>query len=180
MFQGLTERSGYCEQMAVFSCIRAPFTDNVIVRDRDGFEIKGKRIAAFHIASCCSHIMIFLFATLGWGGAPTNSSQCACGTRGACKGDNSLACNCDSLGDQLTTDDGRLIDKNVLPVSSVCMGYLSSVEAHRLVKYELGNLVCSEQHFGTNLSSNWAAEGTSCFLSEGVIFRYLENLPRNK
>ena len=145
----MTEISGHCEQSATFSCLRTAFSDNVIVRDRDGFQMNS--MSAYY----SQHIRKSLFInsciySLDWGGAPTNSSKCACGTRGACTGSQftDYDCACDVPGSTATSDSGRLIDKNVLPVSQICMGLANDTSQARSVGYSLGHLICRDRHFG--------------------------------
>lgn len=92
-------------------------------------------------------LYIFVYV-LAWGGAPTHSARCACGTRGVCEGGDHLACNCDAKKGDFSHDFGRLVDKSVLPVSEICMGIANDTTRRRVVEYSLGSLVCTEKHFG--------------------------------
>ncbi|XP_013419376.1 contactin-associated protein-like 5 [Lingula anatina] len=53
-----------------------------------------------------------------WGGAPTNSSQCACGVQGRCD-KSGRDCNCNINDYEWRSDEGYLDDKRYLPVKQV-------------------------------------------------------------
>lgn len=105
-------------------------------------------VHCLHYETCLSCWCFDWFCS-DWGGAPTNSGLCACGTRGVCANDTSLACHCDARSDVELIDEGYLIDKTVLPVSRVCIGAENAtVNATRQAAYYVRKLECSNRQLG--------------------------------
>lgn len=72
-----------------------------------------------------------------WGGAPFNSSMCACGVRRRCVNPQ-RPCNCDA--NKKSSDEGFIMDKQYLPVSDVRLGDTGGKKEKGFL--ELGPLRC--------------------------------------
>lgn len=76
---------------------------------------------------------------VNWGGAPTNSSLCACGVDDSCVSPG-LPCNCDGDSRIKLIDEGVLMDKSVLPITEVRLGDTGGRREHG--RLWLGYLRC--------------------------------------
>ena len=67
-----------------------------------------------------------------------------CGEANSCVGGPSARCNCDMNDEEARWDESYLVDKKVLPLMEVCMGYDERQPGkHRMSAFEIGDLICS-------------------------------------
>lgn len=76
-----------------------------------------------------------------WGGAPSNTSKCACGISNSCY-NTTKSCNCDAFSDNVLVDQGALSDKRYLPIKELHLGF-SRITNSTFAAYNIGNLICS-------------------------------------
>ena len=78
--------------------------------------------------------------------------KCACGMTQRCDGGVADACHSDVNDFTWKTDEGVFIDKSVLPVSRMCIGYDTSGRRHRPrdVYYKIRDLTCAPNQFGAS------------------------------
>ncbi len=74
-----------------------------------------------------------------WGGGPSNNTGCACGVTSTCAntGDN---CNCDANDDVWRSDEGNIVERDVLPITSINAGDTGSTNEEFI--YTVGPLMC--------------------------------------
>ncbi|KAI0236637.1 hypothetical protein LSAT2_012814 [Lamellibrachia satsuma] len=127
--RALTEVSGFCSQPAVYKGRHAPFTTHSYWVNREGETMKG-------------------FAGNAGG------EKCACGMTQRCDGGVADACHSDVNDFTWKTDEGVFIDKSVLPVSRMCIGYDTSGRRHRPrdVYYKIRDLTCAPNQFDIDIS----------------------------
>ena len=65
-----------------------------------------------------------------------------CGEINRCAGGLDAACNCDSEDDRTRYDEGWLINKTVLPVIQVCMGYSTKGGNKRSAGFDIFDFKC--------------------------------------
>ncbi|XP_070546619.1 uncharacterized protein [Ptychodera flava] len=130
--KGLTEVSDFCKQYAKMECRNAPFVND------------GGDPYAFWYDSDNN-------LGSGWAGS-ADGPFCACGETGSCSGGAHAACNCDMNDDELRKDHGEFVNKDVLPISEICIGVSEkdvpgTDHERKLQKYTLDNLVCGPGQF---------------------------------
>eukprot|EP00057_Strongylocentrotus_purpuratus_P009894 XP_011664368.1 PREDICTED: uncharacterized protein LOC105438351 [Strongylocentrotus purpuratus] len=107
--------SGECSQYIKFGCVEVALTDYTAWYDRYGTRMTY------------------------WGGAPHNSSSCACGSTGTCDGNGQ--CTCDLKINYLRyQDDGNITHKASVPVSEIRVG--DTGEDSSTADVTLGPLYC--------------------------------------
>lgn len=74
--------------------------------------------------------------------------MCACGETMTCDGGATAACNCDSMDGAAHYDHGLFVNKEVLPVSAVCTGYVIVPGQNSYARVNMGELVCASKQFG--------------------------------
>ena len=82
--------------------------------------------------------------------------KCACGMTQRCIGGEDDACHTDKNDHSWKMDEGVFVDKSVLPVSRMCVGYDTSGSKYRArnVYYLIRDLTCTTAQFGSYMSYN--------------------------
>ncbi len=75
-----------------------------------------------------------------WGGGPSDGTGCACGITSSCGGAAGNKCNCDANDNLLRSDEGNVIKKEVLPITSINAGDTGGSSEKFL--YTIGPLLC--------------------------------------
>lgn len=121
--RALVKESEFCSQYAYYRGQHAPFTTHAFWKNREGEKMPG------------------------WAGNG-GGNECACGETDRCAGGPNQACNTDMDDDTFRTDKGLLYDKEVLPISEVCLGY--KLKNGKVSKSEVvfNPFYCSNRQFG--------------------------------
>ena len=71
-----------------------------------------------------------------------NDRQCACGAFGGCQGKENVLCNCDFNYPYWTADQGKIEEKELLPITQ--FRYLGSSDNPGRAKLTIGNVICEK------------------------------------
>ncbi|KAI9563595.1 Contactin-associated protein-like 2 precursor [Daphnia sinensis] len=162
----LAELSKECRQYFKYDCIEAPFEyEGVQVSWWD--DRKGDR-------------------QYFWSGKATTTHTCECGINGNCI-EADKKCNCDSVISDLRTDEGTIIDKNILPVKRLNFGRTHTGSGqHTLGRFECsGKKVvdgkptsCADLRIlGNTLSGFYLVKGINSVENVDCDFTKLQNDP---
>ena len=77
---------------------------------------------------------------------PSLNSTCPCGATGTCSGGPEFECNCDTSGEELTTDTSTIIFNDRLPLCQVMMLMLFMVSMCTISDYVIDGLMCNKPH----------------------------------
>ncbi len=111
----MISKSSHCQQFTRARCYHAYITGTSWVQGRDG-------------------------QNLGWGGGQGAGTGCACGITGSCAGSSSSKCNCDANDKVWRSDEGYVIKKDVLPITSIAVGDTGA--SYEKLVYTVGPLLC--------------------------------------
>ena len=107
--------------------------------------------ALFWLGSNFLEMNAFVFVLAAGFAGNGGGKKCACGMTQRCKGGEDDACHTDKNDHSWKMDEGVFVDKSVLPVSRMCVGYDTAGNPYRArnVYYLIRDLTCATAQFGS-------------------------------